>query len=154
MLRGMRFCSGCLLLLLQSMVSACYEYAPAPTTPGPGTSLLLELNDRGRVGLGESIGPSGQLVEGTVAGISDSAFALRVVRVGYMNGQSNKWNGEPLMVAKDFVARVTERRFSRARTWLAASAFSLAAGAFIASRGLLGLGSERTKGGGKPPPTQ
>ena len=152
MLRAMRFCSVCLLLLLQGVASACYEYTPAPAAPGPGTSLLLELNDRGRVGLGDSIGPSGQLVEGTVTALSDSAFSLRVVRVGYMNGQSNKWNGEPLMVAKDFVGNATVRRFSRTRTWLAASAVSLAAGAFIATRGLLGLGSENAKpGGGKPP---
>src|SRR3979409_2307951 len=131
----MRFCRRFSLLLLWGVASACYVYTPAPAAPGPGTRLLLELNDRGRVGLGDSIGPSGQVVEGTVASNSDSAYSLRVMRVGYLNGQSNTWNGEPLRVSREWVGNATERRFSKSRTWLSASAVSLAAVAFIASRG-------------------
>lgn len=150
----MRFWSGWLLLLLQGMASACYVYSPASATPVPGTRVLLELNDRGRVGLGDSIGPSSQVVEGTVVSNSDSAYGVRVVRVGYLNGQSNQWNGEPLMVSKDFVGTARERRFSRSRTWLTAGSAALAAVAFIASRGLLGFGSESRTPGGGPPNTQ
>ena len=150
----MRFCSGFLILLLQGVASACYVYTPAPAAPGPGSRLLLELNDRGRVGLGDSIGPSAQVVEGTLASNSDSAYAVRVVRVGYFNGQSNVWNGEPLIVAREFVGNAKERKFSKGRTWLTASGVSLAAVAFIATRGLLGFGSEARKNGGGPPPPQ
>lgn len=150
----MRFWSGCLVVLLQGVASACYEYTPAPAAPGPGTQLLLELNDQGRVGLGDSIGPSGQVVEGTVASNTDSVYALRVVRVGYLNGQSNAWKGEPLMVRRDFVGIAKERKFSRGRTWITATGVSLAAVAFIASRQLLGFGSQAKKTGGGPPPQQ
>jgi len=82
---------------------------------------------------------------------SDSAYSLQVVRVGYLNGQSNQWNGEPLIVAREFVGNARERRFSRSRTWLTASAVTLAVVAFIASRGLLGFGSESRPPGGGPP---
>lgn len=150
----MRFWSGCLLAFLLGVTSGCYVYSPAPVTPVPGSRVLLELNDRGRVGLGDNIGPSGQIVEGTMQSNSDSAYSLRVVRVGYLNGQSNQWNGEPLKVAKEFVGNARERRFSRSRTWLAASAVTLAAVAFIATRGLLGFGSESRQPGGGPPSEQ
>jgi hypothetical protein len=110
--------------------------------------LVLELNDRGRVALGDSIGPSGEEVEGTVTANSDSAYSLRVVRVGYLNGFSNNWNGEPLIVSRDLVGSVRERRFSRSRTWLTATGVSAAVVAFIATRGLLGFGSGGGDSGG------
>jgi len=147
----MRFSRGCLLLVLQGMASACYVYSPAPVTPTPGTRVLLELNDQGRVGLGDSIGPSSQVIEGTVVSLSDSAYGVKVVRVGYLNGQSNQWNGEPLMISKAFVGSARERRFSRGRTWLTAGGVTAAALVFIASRGLLGFGSEVKPGGGGLP---
>jgi hypothetical protein len=150
----MRFCSRFSLLVFWGVASACYVYTPAPGAPGPGTRLVLELNDRGRVGLGDSIGPSGQVVEGTVAANSDSAYSLRVVRVGYLNGQSNAWNGEPLRVSREWVGNATERKFSKGRTWLSAGAVSLGALVFVASRGLLGFGSAAGKKGGGPPGQQ
>jgi hypothetical protein len=152
----MWFRAGCLFVLFlgAASASACYEYAPAPAAPGLGTRLLLELNDRGRVGLGDSIGPSSEVVEGTLASNSDSTYSLRVLRVGYLNGQSNEWKGEPLIVRRDFVGIARERKFSRGRTWLTATGISLAAVAFIGSRKLLGFGSSASQGGGPPPPTQ
>lgn len=144
-----RLLHGPLFALLLGVVgSGCYVYSPAARSPAPGTRLLLELNDRGRVALGDSIGPSGRVVEGTLTANSDSAFSLRVVRVGYLNGQSNNWNGEPLMVLRDLVGDVKERRFSKSRSWLTATGVSVAVVAFIASRGLLGFGS----GGDDPSP--
>lgn len=84
---------------------------------------------------------------------SDSAYKLGVTRVGYLNGQSNKWTGEPLLVEKEFVTKATQQRFSKSRTWLTASGLTAAAVAFISSRGLLGFGNEPKKSGGgtKPP---
>lgn len=149
-----RFLSGCLLVFLLGVTSGCYVYSPAPPSPARGTRLLLELNDRGRVALGDSIGPSGRVVEGTVTANSDSAYSLRVVRVGYLNGQSNNWNGEPLVVPKDLVGNVKERRLSKSRSWLTATGVSVAVVAFIATRGLFGFGSEGREPGPGPPGQQ
>ncbi len=146
-----RFWIGCLLTFLLGVSSGCYVYAPAARTPAAGSRLLLELNDQGRVALGDSIGPTGQEVEGTMTSDSDSAYSLKVVRVGYLNGQSNQWNGEQLTIARNLVNRALERRFSSSRTWLTVSAITAATVLFIATRGLLGFGSEgRTGGGGEP----
>ena len=136
--------------LLMGVASGCYVYTPAQMQPSQGTDVVLELNDRGRVALGDSIGPTGKEVEGTVVGGGDSAFLLSVARVGYLNGQSNKWNGEHLTIPRTLVDRASERRFSPGRTWLTVGAAAATVAAFIASRSLLGLGSERrsTNGGG------
>jgi len=149
-----RFWSGCMLAFLSGVASGCYVYGPAPGDATPGTRVLLELNDRGRVGLGNSIGPTGGVVEGTVQSNSDSAYSLLVRRVEYMNGQSNAWNGERLIVPKEFVGNARERTFSPSRTWLAAGGVVLAAVAFISSRNLLGFGSGSKGSGGGPPNTQ
>jgi len=149
-----RFWSGCMLAFLSGVASGCYVYGPAPGDATPGMRVLLELNDRGRVGLGNSIGPTGGVVEGTVQSNSDSAYSLLVRRVEYMNGQSNAWNGERLIVPKEFVGNARERTFSPSRTWLAAGGLVLAAVAFISSRNLLGFGSGSKGSGGGPPNTQ
>ena len=149
-----RFWSGCMLAFLSGVASGCYVYGPAPGDATPGMRVLLELNDRGRVGLGNSIGPTGGVVEGTVQSNSDSAYSLLVRRVEFMNGQSNAWNGERLIVPKEFVGNARERTFSPSRTWLAAGGLVLAAVAFISSRNLLGFGSGSKGSGGGPPNTQ
>jgi hypothetical protein len=140
---------GCVAAFLMGVASGCYVYSPAPASPGNGVQLVLRLNDRGRVALGDSIGPTGQEVEGKVVGTSDSAVSLSVARVGYLNGQSNRWNGEHLTVSRSLFDRATERRFSPGRTWLTVAAAAGAMVAFIASRSLLGFGNEgRTNNGG------
>ena len=133
--------------------SGCYVYTPAPVTPSAGTQLLLELSDRGRVGLGDSIGPAAVAIEGTTVSSSDSAYALRVSRVSYLNGQSNRWMGEPLVVSRNFVARAREQKFSKGRTWLTAGGVSAVVVLFIATRGLRAFGnSSQEPGGGNPSP--
>ena len=137
---------GLLVVVLLGVGTGCYVYAPA-AQPAAGSRLLLELNDQGRVGLGDSIGPSGEVVEGTMTSESDTAYSLRVVRVGYLNGQSNYWNGELLTVSRTFVNRAMERRHSSRRTWLTVSGITAATVLFIATRGLLGFGSGGDGGG-------
>lgn len=134
-------------------VDGCYTYSAAPAAPSPGTHLVLDLTDRGRVELGDSVGPGASSIEGTSVMSTDSAYSLRVTKVSYLNGQSNNWTGEALLVPRSLITNAREQRFSRSRTWVAAAAVGGGLIAFIASRGLLGFGS----GGGtgsNPPPNQ
>lgn len=140
------------LATLAVTVSGCYVFTAAPSVPVTGTYLKLELNDRGRVGLGDSLGPAASVIEGTSYTSSDSAYALRVSKVGYLNRQSNSWTGERLTISKMFVANARERRFSKGRTGLAGSAVTAAVIAFISSRGLLGSGSNPREEPGGPKP--
>lgn len=136
-----------------AIVAGCYVYTPAPVTPAAGTHLLLELTDRGRVGLGDSVGPAAVTIEGTAMSSSDSAYSIRVLKVGYLNGQSNNWTGEPLLVERSFISTAKEQKFSRGRTWFTAAAVTAATIAFVASRGLLGFGSSSSDSGGGRPKT-
>ena len=131
-------------------VDGCYVYSAAPEAPAPGTHLVLGLTDRGRVALGDSVGPGASSIEGTTVMSTDSAYSLRVTKVSYLNGQSNNWTGEALLVPRSVVTNAREQRFSRSRTWVAAAAVGGGLIAFIASRGLLGFGSGG--GSGKNPP--
>ena len=119
----------------------CYVYTAAPPAPAPGSQLLVEINDRGRVGLGDSIGSSAQVIEGKSVSTADSAITLSVSRISYLTGQSNGWTGEQLVIPKMFVTNVRERKFSKSRSWLVSDAVAAAVGAFIASRDIIGFGS-------------
>lgn len=142
---------GLVLAALIAAVAGCYAYTPAPASPPPGTRLLLELSDKGRIGLGDSIGPAARTIEGTTISASDSSYALHVTKVGYVNGQSNNWTGEPLVVLRSFVSNAKEQRFSKSRTWLTATAATAAAITFIVTRGLGTFGGSSREGGGPKP---
>jgi hypothetical protein len=149
----MGFGRGSALVVAAAIFSGCYAYIPAPASPPPGTHLLLELSDKGRIGLSDSIGPAAHTIEGTTIGVSDTSYAVRVLKVGYVNGQSNSWTGEPLTVSKSFVSNAKEQRFSRSRTWLTAAAATAAAVTFIVTRGLGAFGSNsRDPGNPQPAP--
>ena len=130
-----------LLLTGVSTLGGCYTSAPLTTTPAPGVTLVLDLNDRGRVALGDSIGTSASRVEGVVQASSDSSYVLRVSSVQYLNGQSNRWSGEPLTVRANLVSSARERRFSRSRTWALGIGAAAAVLTLALSTDLLGLGS-------------
>lgn len=130
------------------VTTGCYVYTPVAAPPAPGTRLLLELNDRGRVGLGGSIGSSANSVEGLLQEGSDSTYSLKVVSVSYLNGQRNQWNSEPLVVSRDFVRDVKSRQFSKTRTVITVGALIAGTVLFIVTRGLVGSGSPGKDGDG------
>lgn len=129
------------LAFLLGVSQGCYVYPEVSTAPAPGRQLRLDLNDRGRVGLGGSLGQSAERLEGVLQADLDSAYSVKVVSVSYLNGQSNMWIGEPLMVSKAYVHSVSVREFSRSRTFLVAAAVVSGAVLLIASRGLFGSGT-------------
>lgn len=139
------------LVFLSGFTSGCYTYGPAAPNPTPGTHVLLEVNDKGRVGLGNSIGPTSQSIEGTVESFSDSAVALKVEKVVYLNGQENAWNGESLVISRDFIGNTKERSFSQGKSLLLGAGVVAAVVAFVLSRQLLGSGNEPATGPPPPP---
>ncbi len=138
---------GLLLAFLLGFSQGCYVYPPVATAPAPGQQLRFELNDRGRVGLGDLIGNSAETVEGVLQSDTDSAYSVKVVSVSYLNGKSNRWNGEALSVSKAYVRDVKKREFSRSRSFLTAAAVVGGALLLIATRGLLGSGTPDTDKG-------
>ena len=148
-LRTTRFIGACGLMLLTGFSSGCYATAPIAGAPVPGQALVMDLNDRGRVALGPSIGEAATRVEGTLDSRTDAAYVVKVTSVVYMNGSNNRWTNEPLTIQSDLVRELRQRQFSRTRTTLLAGGIVGALALFIASRGILGSGTPDTdKGGG------
>jgi len=106
-----------LLLAGVAPITGCYTMRPVTGEVPPGVELVLDLNDRGRSVLGDSIGQSATRIQGAVEAVRDSSYVLRVNSVQYINGQTNRWSGEPLTVRMDLVGRTRERQFDRKRTW-------------------------------------
>jgi hypothetical protein len=96
--------------------AGCYASVPIRTAPPGGSTVMLDLNDRGRVALGDQLGPSAARVEGVIQAQSDTMYVLRISSVQYLNGQSNRWSGEPFSIPSTLVASAKQREFSRART--------------------------------------
>jgi hypothetical protein len=105
-----------LLLVGATSLAGCYTTRPVNSAPVPGRTVLLDLNDRARVELGDRIGPSAARIDGVVQTQNDTMYVLHVSSVTYLNGQSNKWSGEPLTVPASLVSRARVREFSRSRT--------------------------------------
>jgi len=99
-----------------SPLVGCYTTRPVMSAPEPGTTVMLDLNDRARVELADRIGPSAARIEGIVQSPNETGYMLRVSSVSYLNGQSNRWSGEALTVPGSLVASARIREFSRSRT--------------------------------------
>lgn len=122
------------------LMTGCYVYTPVSQV-GSGRVVLLGINDRGRVGIGQEVGAAAHAVEGTLTADPDSVYAVKVAAVRYLGGQTQRWTGEPLRISKDFVSDVREKRFSRSRSAMAAAAIVGGAVILILTRSLIGAGS-------------
>lgn len=136
---------------LLPLATGCYSYRTVPSDAvSPGMPISLGITDRGRVALGEQVGPGALRIEGTLVDRTDSLYVLRVSEVDYLDGRSNRWSGETVRVPRDFVGTVGERNFSRARTWLAAGAVTAITAAAIVAITLTVSGTD--DGGTRVPP--
>jgi hypothetical protein len=140
-----------LLLMGASSLAGCYTTRPVVSAPAPGTTVLLDLNDRARVQLGDRIGPSAARIEGIVRAQNDTAYMLRVSSVTYLNGQSNRWSGEPFNVPANLVSNAHFREFSRSRTTAVGVAIVAALVTVFAKTNFFGSGG--TEKVPIPPPT-
>ena len=139
---------GYSLALLPRTVLGCYTYTPLSTSPQPGAEIALDLNDRGRLGLADSLGPEVGRVEGRLIDRSDSALVVRVSDVIGLRGRRARWSGEPVTLRTDYLSAVAERQFSKQRTAVVVGSAAAAVIAFIATRSLLGSGSQGGQPGG------
>jgi len=135
--------AGLGVALLAALVAGCYTYQPAVTAPAPGSTLALDLNDQGRVGMRGAIGPEIARIEGALVGASDTAFELRVSETMGLYGVRSRWGGEAVSLPREYVGVVTEKRFSRQRTFVAVLGGVAAAMAFAMTRNLFGLGGDQ-----------
>lgn len=140
--------------LLALSLSSCYAKVPLETSgpaPAPGTRLVIELTDQGRVGMESQVGPAVASVEGALVSRSDTAYVVGVSAVNGLWGAFSKWQGERVTLRPEYIRRMSERRFSMGRTVAAAGIGTAAFLAFVVTRSLLGNGNDGGPGPIGPP---
>lgn len=143
-----------LRLLPFVLLTGCYVNVPlvgSRPEPVPGTRLVLELTDQGRVGMERQLGPEVARVEGALVSRSDTSYVLGVSTVVGVWGAFSKWQGERVTLRADYVRRMSERRFSMGRTMAAVGVSAAGFLVFVVTRSLLGGGNEGGSGPDGPP---
>lgn len=145
------------ILCVAVSMTGCYTYVPRPITEAaPNARVSAEINDVGRVALGEQIGSEVERIDGEIVQRSDSALQLMVSEVHYLNGTANKWEGQEVTLRPTYIKSLSQRTYSRQQSALAAIviggliALAIAAAAFT---GVFGGDPNRDPpGGGGPLP--
>jgi hypothetical protein len=141
-------------LLLLPLLAGCYVNRPVAELrpePAPGTRLVIELTDPGRVAMAPQIGPDISRVEGSLLQRSDSQYVLGVAKVYGLYGTLQKWEGEQMAFPTAYVRRLFERRLSVGRTVALAGGAAVGFVAFVLSTSLLGNGNDNGPGPTGPP---
>lgn len=149
-----------LLPLVFGGPSACYTQRALSgesgrlSTVAPGATVVVTLNDAGRVALAASVGPSAQQLEGRVTASSDSGLVLAMRESRALTGEQIRWSGESLTVPRAGVQTVQQREFSRRRTLITAGVSAAVFVALVATRTLNILGQPGAERPGGPPPVE
>jgi len=141
------------IALAANLLAGCYTQAPVDLsmTSPTNADVAVELNDRGRYELKGSIGESPKRVEGRLLGMSDSTLTVAVQNVISIGGGRATWAGESVQLPRTGVSEVSQRKFSRTRTFLAVAAIVGAVVAIFVGTDLIGGGGNGS-GGDTPPP--
>lgn len=132
----------------------CYRAVPIDaSTPPVGETVSFLISDRGRVGLGDRLGPGVARIEGRVVAAGGEEFVVNVFRVANIDGRTSTWSGETVRLDREFVDRLQGRQLNKRRTLLVAAGVTTAVVYLIATRGLGGLfngGDDPGEGDGGP----
>lgn len=146
---GSNFKAGLVLTAAAFTSAGCYSSVPmASYPPGPGTDVVARLTMEGQKELAHLVGPRVVSIEGRVLSADADTLRLRVSATNSITEDVSFWKGEPLSIARPFVALLEKRTLSPVRT--AGIAGILVAAAF-AIRSSVGQSGGGRKGGGGPP---
>jgi len=108
---------GGFLSTLALLLQGCYETLPVQQGVPPSVvTVQLIMNDKGRAEVSSMLGTAVNKVEGIITEQSDRSYTLSVSRVMQLNGNTSKWSGEKVTVAKDGVDGYQVYRLSQKRT--------------------------------------
>ena len=124
------------------MGTGCYTMQPTHgDIPGPGSEVAFDVNDVGRVALGGTMGPEIAQVEGRLISKEGGEYLLAVTSIHLLRGGDQVWTGEQVRLKPEYVGSSYEKQFSKGRT-ITVGAVALAGFVFLATRKLIGSGSE------------
>jgi hypothetical protein len=131
------------------LLQGCYETLPLQQGSAPATvSVQLVMNDKGRLAVADKLGASVDRVEGMVTAQNADSYTLAVTEVYQINGNSAKWENEPVTISKDGVDGYRVHQLNRARTIVFASAVTVALVVFVLTAGIKASGTSASSGPG------
>jgi len=116
--------------------------------PQVGTEVAFDLNDAGRVALGNTMGPEIARVEGQLVEKNDGVYIVAVSTVRSLRGTDQPWSGERVRLRSDYLGPAYEKKFSKSRSIGMAVGSLGGVAAFFLTRNLLGSGNSDDNGGG------
>ena len=107
------------LLARGAALGGCPVNVPMSTpVPPAGHRIVVRLTDRGSVELARHVGPSIGELDGRVVAADERQLTLSLISATTWRGIPSYWAGEEVIVERDFIAGMTERRLSRTRSWI------------------------------------
>jgi len=102
-------------------VAGCFSTQPVTggVTPEIGSRVVLEINDAGRMGLGNTMGTEIDRVDGVMLQKDTIGMTIAVKHVVGLRGSVQVWNDELVRIDDHFVSTVSLRQFSRSRSVIA-----------------------------------
>ena len=134
------------------MCTSCFGYAPARTTPLPGTQVAFEISVDGQSALTSTLGPGVVRLEGTLVALEGDDYVLDAdAAATTIRRVPTPLEGVRVRLTQRDIARVEEWRFSRRRTYPVLGGAVAVVAAFFITRGLVGRGTPPETGPIEPP---
>ena len=131
--------------------TACYYYQPLATPdPAPGTYLSATITDTGADHLARTIGPDVRSVRGRVVRSDTGGLTLAVTGVSLHHGENITWKGEPVILNREYVIQLDQRRLAKGRTAFITGALIVAL--VTTYKVSVGIGLIPSNTGSPPPP--
>ena len=132
----------CKFAALSLLLTGCSTLRPVRgAVPEVGTKVAFDVNDAGRVALGGSMGPEISQVEGQLIEKDSTGYLISVSSVRLLRGGEQVWSGEQVRLKSEYLGPAYQRRFSLGRSLVLGVATVGGFGAFLATRSLLGSGT-------------
>ncbi len=125
---------------------------PRGPEPQAGTVVGFDINDAGRTGLENTMGPDLSRVEGQLIEKDSAGYLLAVSNVKLRNGGAQVWSGERVRIRSDYFYNMYERKFSLGRTVALGALAAGGLGALILTASLLVQGGSQSDNGDPCPP--
>ncbi|MGH7626213.1 MAG: hypothetical protein ACREOJ_12970 [Gemmatimonadaceae bacterium] len=108
-------------VMIPCLLCGCYLSTPVTgVAPQAGDQVVVDLTDNGTSELTQYLGANVQSVDGDLLASNDSTIMLAVRHVDVRSGDDQNWNGEHVMLPRDAIASMRERKLSKWRTGLLA----------------------------------
>ena len=141
-----------LLFVALSASAGCFSYSRG-TQLSPGTRVGVDLTTRASADYTDRLGSTIDRLEGVLMASTADSLTLRVHRAKRLAGDWETWAGETISLPMQAVASWQQRKFSLARTAIAAGGLALMIWQLSNSGVLSGFG-DRTDPEPKPIPPQ